>query len=106
MTLPEDDRGLYELVLDLQARSVTTQRLEPIEGDHASVLEELNVATEELKERGLPRMHRRDGVYVVDWAEPHGNSVTFRKDPFPAFDEAYERAKALQKAFEDLPGYP
>ena len=106
MPLPEDDRGLYELMLDRQERSVTTQPLKPFEDIDATVLTELKAATDELKQRGLPDMYHRSGVYEVTWAEPGGDSVTFRTDRFRTFDEALARAKALQEAFEDLPGFP
>jgi len=106
MPLPEDDRELYELVLDLQERSVTTEPLDPFGDIDATVLTDLKAATDELKRRGLPDMYHRGGIYEVKWAEPHGDSVTFRTDRFRTFDESLERAKALQEAFEDLPGYP
>lgn len=106
MPLPEGDQELYELVLDLQERSVTTKPLEPFEDVDATALTELKAATDELKRRGFPDMYHRGGVYEVKWAEPHGDSVTFHTDRFRTFDEAYERAKALQEAFEGTSGYP
>ncbi len=105
MPLPKDDRELYELVLDLQQRPVTTQPLEPFEDIDASVLTGLKAATDELKRRGLPTMYQRGAVYEVTSADPHGDSVTFHTDRFRSFDEAFARAKALQEAFEDFPGY-
>ena len=106
MPLPDDDRELYELVLDLRERSVTTQPLKPFEEIDATVLTELKAATDELKRRGLPDMYHRGSVYEVTWAEPGGDAVTFHTDRFRTFDDALARGKALQEAFEDFPGYP
>ena len=100
MMLPGDDRELYELALDLQERSITTQPLEPLEDIDATILTELKTTTDEFKRRGLPEMYHRGGVYEVRWAEPHGDSATVHTDRFRTFDEAFARAKELQAAFE------
>ena len=106
MPLPEDDREFYELLIDLQERSVTAEPLRPFEDIGVTVLTELKAATDELKRRGLLEMSYRNGVYEVTWAEPGSDSVTFHTDRFRTIDEAFARAKALQEAFKDLPVCP
>lgn len=106
MDFPEDDRKLYELLFDLQRRSINTQPLTEADVDTTTGTQLLH-ATTECKRRGLPDMyHPSKNVFVVKWGEPHGNSVTIHTERHRTMDEAMARARELQEAFRDVEGYP
>jgi hypothetical protein len=103
---PEDDRELYELVFDLQRRSINAQPLTEAHVD-ATIGTQLVQATKECKRRGLPDMYNSsENVYEIRWGEPHGDSVTFHKERYRSMNEAMARARQLQEAFRDVKGYP
>lgn len=106
MPLPEDNRELYELVFDLQRRSINTAPLGEADVD-ATTGTLLLSATKELRLRGLPDMYNpTKGIYEVRWGEPHGDAVTFHTERYRSMDDALARARQLQDAFRDLDGYP